>query len=197
MKLNLPTNTALLPTPFGQFKIFAVPNKGAEEPSVVLVNEKFTEKNKAPLVRIHSECLTGDIFQSRRCDCGEQLRLSLKLIGKKGGIIIYLRQEGRGVGLANKLRAYHLQDTGADTVEAQIKLRLPVDGRHYGAAASILKNLNATELRLLTNNPLKISDLTAHGIRVVARVPLVTRPNANNKKYLQTKQKKLGHLLNF
>lgn len=188
---------ARLPTVWGEFKIFSVPSGKTGNPHVVLVNNAFPKKNKTPLVRVHSECLTGDIFGSRRCDCGEQLRRSLKLIGKNGGALIYLRQEGRGVGLANKLKAYRLQDRGLDTVEAQIRLHLPVDSRRYDSAAAILKYLGITKLRLLTNNPHKIDSLAKAGIKVAERLPVRARPNKHNRRYLETKQTALGHLLNL
>lgn len=194
MKINLPKSTAYLPTQWGEFKIFTVPNSAAKDPHVVLVNDAFSEKNKIPLVRIHSECLTGDLFGSLRCDCGEQLHRSLKLIGEEGGVLIYLRQEGRGVGLINKLKAYKLQEDGLDTVEAQVKLHLPIDDRDYAVAAHILKRLGTVAIRLLTNNPLKVSDLTAHGIKVAERLPIATKANPYNKKYLKTKRLKLGHV---
>lgn len=184
---------ARLPTIWGEFKIFAIPSGKAESPHIALVSGALSKKN-APLVRVHSECLTGDIFGSRRCDCGEQLRRSLKLIGKEGGALIYLRQEGRGVGLVNKLKAYKLQEQGFDTVEAQIKLHLPIDGRDYAAAAHILKRLGMTNIRLLTNNPLKVSDLASHNIKVTERLPIATMANPFNKKYLKTKRLKLGHV---
>ena len=194
MKINLPKSTVRLPAVWGEFKIFTAPSGDVKNPHIVLINGSFLEKNKTPLVRIHSECLTGDIFGSRRCDCGGQLHRSLKLIGKKGGALIYLRQEGRGVRLINKLKAYKLQEQGLDTVEAQIKLHLPIDDRDYAIAARILKRLSLKSIRLLTNNPLKVADLSVHGIEVIERLPIATKANPFNKEYLKTKRLKLGHV---
>lgn len=148
-----------------------------------------------PLVRIHSECITGDVFGSCKCDCGQQLKQSLKLISEEGGIVIYLRQEGRGIGLMNKVKAYELQEKGADTVEANLKLGLPVDKRDYAIAYQILKYYGIQSVRLLTNNPLKIDSLTQYGLTIKERVPLETKPNENNRFYLKTKKEKLGHYL--
>lgn len=158
---------------------------------------KPTKEGVTPLVRIHSECITGDVFGSIRCDCGKQLELSLDKIAKEGGVLIYLRQEGRGIGLVNKLRAYALQDEGLDTVEANLKLGLPPDDRNYAIAFQILKYLNIQTIRLLTNNPKKISGLAHFGIDIVERIALEVEPNAENKKYLKTKREKLGHYLQF
>lgn len=148
-----------------------------------------------PLVRIHSECVTGDIFSSCRCDCGDQLDQSLALIAKEGGALIYLRQEGRGIGLANKLKAYALQEQGYDTVDANVHLGLPIDNRGYVVAYHMLRHLNWMTIRLLTNNPQKMADLAAHGITIQARVPLIVTPTSHNYHYLKTKQDKMGHLL--
>lgn len=149
-----------------------------------------------PLVRVHSECLTGDAFGSMRCDCGPQLQASLRQFAEGGGILIYLRgHEGRGIGLANKMRAYALQDQGMDTVEANLALGLPEDGRDYGPAAQILRHLGHDAVRLLTNNPDKVLGLQRHGIEVLGTVPLITPPNPFNAAYLQTKARKFGHLL--
>lgn len=151
--------------------------------------------NKTPLVRIHSECITGDVFGSCKCDCGSQLQQSLALIAAEGGILIYLRQEGRGVGLTNKLKAYALQDKGHDTVDANLLLGLPVDSRNYAVAFQILKYMGIEAIRLLTNNPNKISAMTMHGMMVVERIPLLVPPTDENQVYLKTKQTKLGHFL--
>lgn len=152
-------------------------------------------KDKAPLVRIHSECITGDVFGSCKCDCGAQLQQSLTYIAKEGGVVIYLRQEGRGIGLANKLKAYVLQEQGYDTVEANLKLGLPADNRDYAVAFQILKFLEIQQLRLLTNNPQKVATLEKYGLKVSERIPLRIPPTRENRNYLQTKQRKLGHLL--
>ncbi|AOW52216.1 TPA: bifunctional 3,4-dihydroxy-2-butanone-4-phosphate synthase/GTP cyclohydrolase II [Legionella pneumophila] len=151
--------------------------------------------NQVPLVRIHSECITGDVFGSRKCDCGKQLELSLSQIGAEGGILIYLRQEGRGIGLANKLKAYALQEQGFDTVDANLELGLPADDRDYAVAYQILKYLGVEALRLLTNNPLKIASLERYGMKITQRIPLEIEPSRENHSYLKTKKIKLGHLL--
>jgi len=148
------------------------------------------------LVRVHSECLTGDVFGSKRCDCGEQLKKALRMIAENGnGVLLYMRQEGRGIGLANKLRAYHLQDQGSDTVEANEKLGYPADLRDYGIGAQILADLGLTKMRLLTNNPRKMIGLQGYGLNIVGRVPLEIEPNDINRRYLETKRDKLHHLL--
>lgn len=151
--------------------------------------------NQVPLVRVHSECLTGDVLGSAKCDCGQQLDASLAAISREGGVLVYLRQEGRGIGLANKLKAYALQEEGLDTVEANLRLGLPVDKRDYAVAYQILKYLGIDSLRLLTNNPAKVQGLTQYGLRVTERVPLLVAANKDNQHYLQTKKAKLGHLL--
>lgn len=164
---------------------------------LALIKEKPKPSNQPTLVRIHSECFTGDLFGSARCDCGWQLHESLAQIGKQGGILLYLRQEGRGIGLLNKLKAYALQDQGLDTVEANQKLGFGSDDRNYWIGAQMLQNLKILQVKLLTNNPQKIIDLEQYGIEVVERIPLITTPNSTNHTYLKTKQTKLGHLLNL
>ena len=155
-----------------------------------------TVAGKPPLVRLHSECLTGDVFGSLKCDCGPQLKEALRIIGREGrGILLYLRQEGRGIGLANKVRAYALQDRGVDTVDANQRLGFGDDERDYAHAAAMLRALGATEIRLLTNNPAKVGGLEAAGIRVAERVPHQMPANPHNADYLATKRRKSGHLL--
>ncbi len=151
--------------------------------------------NQVPLVRIHSECITGDVFGSCKCDCGSQLRQSLDLISAEGGILIYLRQEGRGIGLANKLKAYALQEQGYDTVDANVQLGLPIDDRDYAVAFQILKYMGIDVIRLLTNNPFKVEAIAHYGIKVSERIPLAVEPTNENRAYLKTKKEKLGHLL--
>jgi 3,4-dihydroxy 2-butanone 4-phosphate synthase/GTP cyclohydrolase II len=152
-------------------------------------------KNQVPLVRVHSECITGDVFGSCKCDCGRQLQQSLALISAEGGVLIYLRQEGRGIGLANKLKAYALQEEGLDTVEANLQLGLPVDNRNYAAAYQIMKYFGITTARMLTNNPNKVDALTRYGIKVSERIALSIPANDENRRYLKTKQEKLGHFI--
>jgi 3,4-dihydroxy 2-butanone 4-phosphate synthase/GTP cyclohydrolase II len=148
------------------------------------------------LVRVHSECMTGDLFHSLRCDCGEQMEAALRAIEERGcGVFLYMRQEGRGIGLLNKLKAYRLQDEGVDTVEANDRLGFPADLRDYGIGAQILHDLGVSRMELVTNNPRKIVGLDSYGLEVVGRVPLEMRPNARNLGYLKAKKAKLGHLL--
>ena len=152
-------------------------------------------EDEAILVRLHSECLTGDVFGSRRCDCGEQLEDSMRILREQGrGVLLYLRQEGRGIGLANKISAYALQEEGFDTVQANLALGLPEDGRDYHVAAEMLLDLGVHRAALLTNNPAKIEGLRSHGIEVVERLPVQVEPNPFNLRYLRTKKEKLGHL---
>jgi 3,4-dihydroxy 2-butanone 4-phosphate synthase / GTP cyclohydrolase II len=154
------------------------------------------DPEKPTLVRVHSECLTGDVFGSQRCDCGPQLQKAMQMIAAEGsGVILYLRQEGRGIGLANKIRAYQLQDQGMDTVEANLHLGFPVDSRDYGIGAQILRSIGLRKIRLLTNNPAKRVGLKGYGLEIVDRVPLLITANKNNLGYLQTKREKMGHLL--
>ncbi len=186
---------AALPTRHGRFTIYGFKGRGPLDEAIALVRGKLNGKS-APLVRVHSQCLTGDVLASLRCDCRAQLELSLKKIGQAGsGILLYLPQEGRGIGLMNKLRAYQLQDGGMDTVEANEKLGFAADARDYDFSAQILKKLGATRIRLLSNNPEKVRQLELSGIRVTQRVPCQPRISKISRAYLQTKKNKMGHLL--
>jgi GTP cyclohydrolase II len=184
-----------LPTRYGRFTIYGFEGRGAGEEAVALVRGNLRGR-ATPLVRVHSQCLTGDVLTSQRCDCRAQLELSLQKIGRaSSGILLYLPQEGRGIGLMNKLRAYELQDHGMDTVEANISLGFAADAREYEFPARILKKLGATRIRLLSNNPDKVQQLESAGVRVVERVPCQPRISKISRTYLQTKKHKMGHLL--
>ncbi|WJH34242.1 bifunctional 3,4-dihydroxy-2-butanone-4-phosphate synthase/GTP cyclohydrolase II [Paenibacillus sp. CC-CFT747] len=186
-----------MPTDAGTFRAIAYTNEVDGKEHVALV--KGTIDGSVPvLVRVHSECLTGDVFHSHRCDCGPQLEAALQRIEEEGtGVLLYMRQEGRGIGLINKLKAYRLQEEGLDTVDANIKLGFAPDLRDYGIGAQILKDIGVRQIRLLTNNPRKIKGLEGYGMEVVERVPLQMKENEDNTNYLHTKQEKLGHMLTF
>jgi len=186
---------AALPSKFGKFRIHGFAGNGPMEEAVALVHGNI-KGSRAPLVRIHSQCLTGDVLASLRCDCRAQLELSLKRIAKAGsGILLYLPQEGRGIGLMNKLRAYELQDGGMDTVEANEKLGFAADARDYEFSTQVLRQLGVEKVRLLSNNPEKVRQLEAAGIKVVERVPCQPRISRVSRAYLQTKKDKMGHIL--
>jgi len=186
---------ALMPMPYGQFKMIAYADRKREKmPHFAMVSERMDPKLPV-LVRIHSECVTGDLFGSKRCDCGEQLDKALQLAAKKGGVVIYLRQEGRGIGIINKLKAYQLQDTGLNTIDANTHLGLEVDARQYGMAIEILKDLGIDTIDLLTNNPLKIQAIATSEIHIRKRVALDIPAKKENYGYLKTKKDEMGHLL--
>ena len=185
---------AFLPTESGNFRIAVTPDDRGMEHALLYV-EGFS-KSVNPLIRIHSECLTGDAFHSLKCDCGAQLKKSMELIQKEGaGAIVYLRQEGRGIGLESKIQAYALQDKGYDTLDANLALGLPADARDYEIAATMLKKKDVTRVRLMTNNPLKVKGLTDNGIEVSDRVSHITGLCESNRDYLNTKKMRMGHLL--
>ena len=188
--------TANMPTKYGgDFTAIAYSNMVDQNVHIALVKGDITPEDKV-LVRVHSECLTGDVFGSKRCDCGDQLHKAMEMIQKEGkGVVLYMRQEGRGIGLPNKLKAYELQDKGLDTVEANLQLGFKADLRDYGIGAQILVDLGIRKMRIITNNPKKIVGLEGYGLKIVERVSIETKPHEENILYLKTKKKKMGHLL--
>jgi 3,4-dihydroxy 2-butanone 4-phosphate synthase / GTP cyclohydrolase II len=186
-----------MPTDFGEFCLVGYSNKVDEKEHLAFVKGEI-DSTQPVMVRVHSECLTGDVFASHRCDCGPQLHAALQRIEQAGnGILLYMRQEGRGIGLLNKLKAYKLQEEGLDTVEANLRLGFQADLREYGIGAQILRDLGVRKMRLLTNNPRKITGLKGYGLEVVEVLPIQFPANPNNCKYMEAKKRKLGHLLHL
>lgn len=186
-----------LPTQWGTFTLIAYTQSNNQLTHLALKKGEW-EKDEEIMVRVHSSCVTGDILGSFKCDCGEQLHTAMQMIEDKGkGLVLYMDQEGRGIGLVNKLKAYHLQELGLDTVEANIELGFRADERDYGVGAQILRDLNATKIQLITNNPSKRVGLSGHGIEIVSTIPIIIDPQCNNYKYLKTKQDKMGHNLHL
>jgi len=186
-----------LPTKFGDFRMIGYSETSENPmPHLAMVSTQ-SDFSKPVLVRIHSECMTGDVFGSLRCDCGEQLDQSMKMTGEAGGVVIYLRQEGRGIGLINKMKAYNLQDEGLNTAEANVHLGFKIDARDYSIAIAILRDLGIKSILLMTNNPEKLDSLKNSGVEVRERIPIEIKPHQQNIDYLQTKQNLMGHLLDI
>jgi 3,4-dihydroxy 2-butanone 4-phosphate synthase / GTP cyclohydrolase II len=194
-KLVQQVEVVKMPTDYGDFDLHLYRSTTDGQHHLALVKGEVAGKANV-LVRVHSECLTGDVFGSRRCDCGPQLHQAMRQVAEEGrGVIVYMRQEGRGIGLANKIKAYKLQEKGYDTVEANLKLGYKMDLREYGLGAQILVDLGLKTIRLLTNNPKKVVGLDGYGLEIVEQVPIRIKPNPHNERYLQTKREKLGHLV--
>lgn len=186
---------ASIPTPYGDFLMIAYSDQADDySPHLALVHPEMNPEQPV-VVRVHSECITGDLFGSKRCDCGEQLDFALRTAADKKGVVLYLRQEGRGIGIINKLKAYQLQDQGLDTIEANIHLGLEVDGRHYDIAKTMLQDLGIRQIHLLTNNPDKIQAFDEGAVELISRLPIIIASNQDNQGYLRTKAKDMGHLL--
>ena len=186
---------ALIPTPYGTFKMIAYAGDAEDyTPHLALVHPDMDPDSEV-IVRLHSECITGDLFGSKRCDCGEQLDRAMRLTASGKGVVVYLRQEGRGIGIINKLKAYQLQDSGMDTIQANVHLGLEVDARHYDVAQGILSDLGIHRIQLLTNNPEKVDSFGEGPIEVVRRLPIIVSPGKENENYLRTKRLDMGHWL--
>jgi 3,4-dihydroxy 2-butanone 4-phosphate synthase/GTP cyclohydrolase II len=186
-----------LPTKWGEFKVITYRSKINQETHLAFIKGRIESEKDVP-VRVHSQCLTGDTFGSQRCDCGDQLDAAFRMINKNGsGVLLYMAQEGRGIGLCNKMKAYELQEKGLDTVEANIELGFEDDMRDYGIGAQILSDLGLSSIQLMTNNPRKIIGLEGYGIKITRSLPLVIKPNENNERYLKTKKTKLNHMLDY
>jgi 3,4-dihydroxy 2-butanone 4-phosphate synthase/GTP cyclohydrolase II len=184
-----------MPTEYGDFKLVAYEQINTTEVHMALVKGEW-KKDEPVMVRVHSSCVTGDIFGSCRCDCGSQLHAAMQMVEREGkGIVLYMKQEGRGIGLLNKLRAYKLQEDGLDTVEANLQLGFEMDSRDYGIGAQILSDLGVSKIRLITNNPKKRVGLMGYGLEIVDNIPIEIAPNPHNEKYLKTKRDKLGHMI--
>jgi len=187
--------SAIIPTPWGEFSVSTYAESEDDRMPHLAIAHPDYKNTKVPLVRVHSECFTGDVLSSRRCDCGEQLNRAIKLINKEKGVLLYLRQEGRGIGLTNKLKAYNLQDQGLNTVDANHQLGFEADERTYDIATVILRDLGISQISLLTNNPDKVESLQLSGIEIIERRPIQIEPHAENEQYLQTKKDIMGHFL--
>lgn len=188
---------ALIPTPWGNFRMLAYAETADEwMPHFAMVHEHFVA-SEPTLIRMHSECITGDLFGSKRCDCGEQLHYAFRQIAEARGVLLYLRQEGRGIGIINKLKAYQLQDKGLNTIDANLHLGLEVDARQYDVAITMLQDLEISQVRLLTNNPEKINALDQSQIEILSREPIIIPPQSENADYLRTKQEDMGHLFDL